>query len=63
MMVRAAAFVIIALIFIAAVKASFNAKPPEGAFLIDEAEAASIVCVPVMTTDIKGQRYKGVQKV
>jgi hypothetical protein len=61
-MVRAAAFIIMALIFIAAVKASFELKPPEGAFLIDEAEATAIVCNPTIPRDIKQERFKGVQK-
>jgi hypothetical protein len=62
-MIRAAAFVIMVLLLIAAVKASFELKPPEGAFLIDEAEATSIVCNPSIPRDIKQERFKGVQKV
>lgn len=61
-MIRAAAFIIMCLLLIAAVKASFNAKPPEGAFLIDEAEATAIVCNPVLVPHL-APRSKAVQRV
>ena len=61
MMVRAAVALIILAIAACALLSAHQHKPFP--LLVDEAEAASIVCVPVMTTDIKGQRYKGVQRV